>query len=339
MPQRSCPSCGVDVAAHQTLCPACRTPVPSEAGPVATSSDGSSFSFSAPPPRSAHPRTPPDLPDPSVTANRDPASVSSPGSDDEPTIATGGQVEPTVDALRLSEPTVRAPEREDGSARAHPSDTAVAAGGQGPSWAPPAGTPWTAPTGPSPDPAPDRPITTADSGEGRGGAGAPTWYQGSAPAASPSLPAGSGAGAAPSAGVLGVPGAPTLDDRGNLPGGVLGVAGAVLVAVGVALPWMDVAGESVSGWAASDDAKVLVGLAATAAAAGALVVGGARSLILRVLLGVLGLAAVALGVFELFSVSGIEDLDPSPGMGLFVGLAGGALLVAGGVLTRHRRFS
>ena len=107
---------------------------------------------------------------------------------------------------------------------------------------------------------------------------------------------------------------------------MVGLVGAALVVVGVLLPWMEVGDETVSGWAASEDAKALLGLAGVAAVAAALVVGGARSLVLRVLLGVLGLVALAVAVFEMVSVARIDELDPVPGVGLLVGVAGGATL-------------
>ena len=109
----------------------------------------------------------------------------------------------------------------------------------------------------------------------------------------------------------------------NAPGGVVGLLGAALVIVGVLLPWMEVGDQTVSGWAASEDAKVLLGLAGVATVAAALVVGGARSLVLRVLLGLLGLVALVVAVFEMVSVARIDELDPVPGVGLLVGVAVG----------------
>lgn len=158
----------------------------------------------------------------------------------------------------------------------------------------------------------------------------PSWTGAAAP---------SGAPPGPSAGTLGVPGAPTIDDRGNLPGGVVALLGAVTVAVAVALPWLEVAGETVSGWSASEDAKVLAGLAGITLVAGALVVGGARSLVLRMVLALGGSVAVGLGVFDLLSVSGLDELDPDPGLGIYLGVAGGVVLLVAAALTRHRRFT
>lgn len=254
MSQRSCPSCGSAVAAHQTLCPRCRTAVPSDPGPVAASAEGSTIRVSAPPPRTRPTAPPPEGPA----------------------------------ALRDTPAPLLAP--------------------------PPSA------TGPVPPP-PDRTLVTDD----------PTRHDVAVPVADPPRPTAS-------AGTLGVPGAPSLDDRGNLPGGLAAVVGAVMVAVGVALPWLDVAGETVSGWSASEDAKVLAALAGLALVAGALVVGGARSLVLRVLLALAGVVVLAVGVVDLLSVAGIDDLDPSPGIGLHLVLAGGVVVLVAAGLTRHRRF-
>lgn len=227
-------------------------------------------------------------------------------------MAAPPEVEPTVDPSRAPEPTVVAGPAP--VARPMPPDEAT----------------WVVPGTSSSAPEPT--VVVAD----RPGRGAGHAFE------APSQPDPSGgwppAQPTPSAGTLGQPGAPVLDERGNLPGGLLGLVGAALVVVGVVLPWMDVAGEMVSGWAASDDAKVLLGLAGVATLAGALVVGGARSLVLRVLLAVLGVVAVGFAGFEVLSVGGVEDLDPTPGLGLYVGLIGGVVLLVAAGLTRHRRF-
>ncbi len=342
MPERSCPSCGLEVAAHQTLCPRCRTPIPSDAGPLAPSADGSSIRVAAPPPRVGRSGAP--LPPPEGDARRgpgraDPHVAGTPGRadpDDEPTVLAPLDVEPTVDAGRAPEPTVALGPDQVAPPRAAPAPpgagtdevTAVAPGGAAPAWAP------------------DEVHASAAGGPGPGWGtgeatavapgGAPT---GDGPSSRPTDPTAAGEPrATPSAGTLGVPGAPTLDDRGNLPGGIAGIVGAVLVVVGVVLPWLDVAGETVSGWSASADARVLVAVAGVATVAAALVVGGARSLVLRVLLAAAGVVTLGLGAYELASVGTVEDLDPSPGVGLYVVLLGGAVLVAAGALTRHRRF-
>jgi hypothetical protein len=154
-----------------------------------------------------------------------------------------------------------------------------------------------------------------------------------APAAAPSTP-----GVRPSAGTLGTPGAAVLDERGNLPGGVAGLIAAALVTVGVFLPWIGVEGQDVPGWSASGDAKVLLGLAGIATVIAALLIGGARSLVLRLAMVGLGIVALGLGVFEVTSAGGIDEFDVSLGTGLFLVLAGGVALAVSGALTRHKRF-
>ncbi len=164
---------------------------------------------------------------------------------------------------------------------------------------------------------------------------APTW---AAPRSSVPVPAPAPAPApGPSAGTLGVPGAAVLDERSNLPGGLVALLGAVLVVVGVFLPWMEVGDEAVSGWRASDDAKVLLALAGAVTVAAALIIGGARSLVLRIGLVVVGLATVVLGLVDVLSV-GDQPGDVSHGPGLIVVLVGGVLVVVAALLTRHRRF-
>lgn len=158
-----------------------------------------------------------------------------------------------------------------------------------------------------------------------------------APAPSPA-PAWTAPAVAPtSAGTLGVPGARTLDERSTLPGGVAAIVAAALVAIGVFLPWMEVGDQAVSGWRSSIDAKVLLGLVGVATLVGALIIGGARSLVLRFTLAVLGLATIAIGVIDVLSVDDLSG-DVDHGVGLIPVLVGGLLLGVAALLTRHRRF-
>lgn len=135
-----------------------------------------------------------------------------------------------------------------------------------------------------------------------------------------------------------MPGAAVLDERGNLPGGVVGLLAAAVLVAGTFLPWMAVEGHDVSGWSASDDSRVLLGLAGAATLVAALLIGGARSLVLRIALVVAGLAAIGLGLFEITSVNGVDGFDTTLGVGVFLVIGGGAALVLAGALTRHRRF-
>lgn len=343
------------MAAHQTLCPACRSPVPSEAGPVAASAEGSAFTFSAPPPRQApRPPTtvpPTTVPPTTVPSEPEPERDRGPNPDaeatdvvaavepeptalvepDEPTAVVGSAPAETAEGGTDAAPVpVPAPAAEaEATAVVDATGTAPATAGPAPSApAPPA---W------APDPAAAQ--TWAHAGPPAGHL--PSGHQPSgpwsfgAPEPTATLPASTGS---VSAGTLGVPGAAALDERGNLPGGLLGLVAAALVVVGVFLPWVEVGGETVSGWSASADAKVLLGVAGVATVAAALLIGGARSLVLRLLLVVLGVAAVGLGGFEVTSVNGVEGLEPSVGTGIYVGIGGGVVLALAGGLTRHRRF-
>lgn len=158
-----------------------------------------------------------------------------------------------------------------------------------------------------------------------------------APIAAPASPV-SPASLPAVAGTIGVPGAPVIDERGNLPAGLLGLAGAATVVAGVFLPWLTVEGHDVSGWSASNDAKVLLGLAAAATVVAALLVGGARSLVLRLVLVGIGLAALGLTVFEVASVGAVDDFDATAGVGLLVSIGGSVAIVLAGLVARHRRF-
>lgn len=271
MSERHCPQCAQPVAAHQTLCPSCRVPVPSTAGPVGTSS--SSIAIGAPPPRRAAALAPPAT-DPAVA---DPAAAVAPP-------AAAPPVAPAAAPYAQVAPTPAASGYGGGI-----DPTAV---GTGPAWS----TAAAAAAAPAPLPVP------------------------------------------PAAGTIGVPGAAVLDERGNLPGGLLGLIAAALVVVGVFLPWMSVESHDVSGWRASGDARVLLGLAGAVTVAAALLVGGARSLVLRLFLVLAGLVAIGFGVFEITSVNGVDEFDTSIGLGLFLVLGGGAAALLAGVLTRHKRF-
>lgn len=345
MTDRPCPSCGNDVASHQTVCPACRTPVSSEAGPVGSAGSSSGIVIGAPPPRQTRPRpgatpvAPPDTGSPEVAppvAGRDePLAPESPAlappaidpSADlaDPTFldpragveapAPGGLDDPT----RIN-PSVGAPTpdtRRPNSSRGHTSppdatwlglDDATRLGPAHTSGTPAAPAFW------SPSP-------TGDGGPGASG------YD-------PLIGAG---GRGPSAGTLGVPGARTLDERGNLPGGLLALLAGALAVAGVFLPWVEITDTTVSGWSASQDAKGVLALAGIATVSGALLVGGARSLVLRIGLAAVALALAALTVVEILSVGGLEG-DASMGPGLILVPVGAAVAAVGALVTRHKRF-
>ncbi|HMJ76365.1 MAG TPA: hypothetical protein VK507_10360 [Iamia sp.] len=373
MPERSCPSCHEPVAAHQTLCPSCRTPVPSEAGPVAA--DSSAFTFTAPPPRQARPSDSapdpaapdatdspaPDLAAPGAVASDAPAwDAAAPDStvSPAPDPAAPGPVASDAPAWDAGAAPAEAPAWEPGPAAAAsdattafgpaPAEVAAweAAAAPAPVWEASPGEQWSAPSDPGTEgPFVAAPEPTASVGEtttAYGGAG--VWQP--APGADVTWAAAPTTTTAPtsarpvrtSAGTLGTPGAAVLDERGNLPGGVAGLVAAALVTVGVFLPWIGVEGQDVSGWSASGDAKVLLGVAGIATVIAALLIGGARSLVLRLAMVGLGIVALGLGAFEVSSAGGIDEFDVSLGTGLFIVLAGGVALAVSGVLTRHKRF-
>lgn len=289
---RSCPSCGLDVASHQTLCPSCRTPVPSEAGPVAPSAEGTGIVVTAPPPRRG-----------GVASDAPPAESDLDLPPAVPEVGAAPDIE-LAPASPFAPPTYGA---APDAGPVPPPPTPIP---PPPPAVPPPPPPVAFPP-PLPPPVPPRPAPPARE------------QVTSAPAAS--------------AGTLGVPGAAVLDERSNLPGGLVALLGAVLVVVGVFLPWMEVGDETVSGWRSSDDAKVLLVLAAAVTVAAALIIGGARSLVLRIGLAVVGLATVVVGLVDVVSV-GDQPGDVSHGPGLVVVLVGGVLVVLAALLTRHRRF-
>ncbi|QYG92308.1 hypothetical protein HC251_07555 [Iamia sp. SCSIO 61187] len=357
----------------------CRTPVPSEAGPVAAES--TAFTFTAPPPR----RTAPAAPPPPTAAGAPGAPVPEPT--DEPGYVVGTAPVPAWAAPPAADPAAGAPgpaPRPEPEPVPPPEPGPSPAPGPGPrsepepSWAPPStGEPVSAEPDAEPvDPGtvgpfvvgPSTAASTATAPEPTApaadatavlGAPAPAWAPeadatavGPSPAAAPAAAeappawdrpawdplAPASPGAPVSAGTLGTPGAAVLDERGNLPGGIVGLVAAALVTIGVFLPWIAVEGRDVSGWAASGDAKVLLGIAGVATVIAALLIGGARSLVLRVAMVGLGVVALGLGAFEISSANGIEDFDVSLGTGLFLVLGGGLALALAGALTRHRRF-
>lgn len=304
MTDRSCPSCGTNVASHQTLCHVCRTPVPSEAGPVGTPGSESGIVFGAPPPRQRR----------LAEQALEPPSVADPGGLDDPT-----RIDPSIAAPTSSSADAPLASR----ARLGPDPTRV-------------------------DPAVGEATTrhAGDATSQEGGA-APASHAAPTPSAPPHYPAPGYTAPGytgvepqpygPSAGTLGVPGAASLDERGNLPGGALALVAGALAVAGVFLPWVEIAGSTVSGWSASQDAKAVLALAGAATVVGALLVGGARSLALRVGLVVVAVALAVLTVVEIISVGNLDG-DPSMGTGLYLLLAAGVVAALAAVLTRHKRF-
>jgi hypothetical protein len=125
--------------------------------------------------------------------------------------------------------------------------------------------------------------------------------------------------------------------EGNALAGLLALVASGLIAAGALLPWFEIGDDTVSGWTASDDAKLLVGLACVGTVVSALLIGGARSMSLRLVLLVTGAAVLGVAVFDMVSVADLDDVSASMEIGLFLVLSGGTLLLAAGALARHRR--
>lgn len=287
MATRPCPSCHEPVPAHLTVCLACRTPVPSEAGPIGDAAS-SRIWFAPPPPRQRGRR-------------RDAGGDAS-----GPTTTPIHQEAITTGPLPPDGRDVADPSHPGATAWAAPADATAVTWAPDPTHAPPSA------------PAPLPPEGAA-------------WTPGPAVGT-------------PSAGALGAD-APALDDRGNLPAGAVGLVGSLLVVVGVFLPWLTVAGTDVSGWAASADAKVLLVVAGAATVVSALLVAGARGLLLRLVVLLLGVVTVALAAYDVVSVGDVDlaagggpSAGAEVGVGLLVVVAGGVGLTLAGLLTRHRRY-
>jgi len=134
------------------------------------------------------------------------------------------------------------------------------------------------------------------------------------------------------------PGAPApRKGRSNVVGALLALAGAVALVAGVFLPWIRTRLEVLSGWDAFIDAKTVLGLAVATAVVGVLLLAGVRHLVLRLLLIVLGVAAVTIAVVDILSVMNDppEDLNAAIGAGLVVVPIAGVLIVVSGLIARH----
>ena len=89
--------------------------------------------------------------------------------------------------------------------------------------------------------------------------------------------------------------------------------------------------ETVTGWEASVDGKVVVGLAVIALLIGLALIAGVRSIVLRLALLALGVWAIVIAIVDIIDVGNqLDSLEPAAGVGLYlVGAAGVVLLLAG----------
>ncbi len=270
----------------------------------------------AEPPRPAPPIAPPGWP---VAGSAGPSTGAGPAS------APSGPAPTGPGSSASSSPGPTSPPSAYGSPYAPPAP----AGRPGPLAGPPAG-PGTAP-----------PVA---------GAGSADW---STPPSSPPMAPGAGrpgAGppvAAPTAPVAVVPGrsrrAGGGDGRPVV--GVLAILGGAAAVVSVWLTWIsiDLPGfgrSSASGWHSTQDAKVALALGVASVLLGA-VLFARRAAVVSALIAVAGLGAVAVGIRDLLDVgpvaddiasSGLRVSGHQAGVGLYVLLAAGAVLVATGVV-------
>ncbi len=119
--------------------------------------------------------------------------------------------------------------------------------------------------------------------------------------------------------------------------GIIALAGAVLLIVGVFTPWVRTSDEVTNGFSASDDAKVLLGVGIVALALGALLVAGVRHIILRLGLVVLGVVTLVYSVVDIVSVTGSDNDTAAIGIGLILVPIAGVLLCLSGALAKHAR--
>lgn len=126
---------------------------------------------------------------------------------------------------------------------------------------------------------------------------------------------------------------------GNIASAVLAFLGGVLFAVGAFAPWVRTRVDSYSGWTASPDAKVVVALAVLAFLVSVILVAGAGSRLVRLVLLAIGATALVLAAVDILSVvrDVADSLDPAIGLGLVLVPIGGALLLLSAALTRSPR--
>jgi cytochrome c biogenesis factor len=126
---------------------------------------------------------------------------------------------------------------------------------------------------------------------------------------------------------------------------VMAIAGAIIVAAGTVLPWRnDVAGLETSGVSLGFDADVFLLVAIlTAVACGASLLRGSipqgpADLVVKYIGSGAGLALLGGGGIACFSLLNIKDtpIGSSTGVGLYLDLIGGLLMIVGGVVALLR---
>lgn len=356
MSERTCSNCDAAIPPQAQFCTQCGTPSPTDAGAptgaTSLSGQGAAESPTQDPTLVDRPGpaasddvnatrsfavggvpTPPPPPPGAAGPSRPPGTAPGAGSPPPPSPGAGGPPSPSP-----SPPSPPSPYPPGGGAP--PPQGASGQGAQGghgggaPQWAPAAGpTPaWQQPTQAVPPAAPPAapwqqpqppPRPQGQPGQWQSpGQPQPQWQQ-----------PGQAAGAW-SAGQIGT--APPKAKGGNLVPGIIALAGAVLLVVGVFTPWVRTSDEVTNGFSASDDAKVLLAVGIVALALGAVLVAGVRHILLRSALVVLGVVTLVYSVVDILSVTGSDNETAAIGVGLILVPIAGVLLCLAGALTKHR---
>jgi hypothetical protein len=131
--------------------------------------------------------------------------------------------------------------------------------------------------------------------------------------------------------------APPAQKKGNALGGLLAFLGALLLVTGSFTQWVRTNVETIIGWNASVDGKVVVGLAVVALLVGMVLVAGVRNIVPRLALLALGVWAIVIAVVDIIDVGNQDDaLEPAIGIGLVLVAAAGAILLLAGLVTRSK---
>ena len=131
--------------------------------------------------------------------------------------------------------------------------------------------------------------------------------------------------------------APPAKKKGNVPGALLAFLGAILLVVGSFTQWVRTNVETITGWEASVDGKVVVGLAVIALLIGLALIAGVRSIVLRLALLALGVWAIVIAIVDIIDVGNqLDSLEPAAGVGLYLVGAAGVVLLLAGLVTRSK---
>lgn len=125
--------------------------------------------------------------------------------------------------------------------------------------------------------------------------------------------------------------------KGNALGGILAFLGAILLVVGSFTQWVRTNVETIIGWEASVDGKVVVGLAVVALLVGLVLIAGVRNIVPRLALLAVGVWAIVIAVVDIIDVNNQADsLEPAIGIGLVLVAVAGVVLLLAGLVTRSK---